>query len=146
MIAKIINRFCIMNLLNQQHTGIKVITFYKCDFQWGTHSGMFNKSLISSRFQKLLQFQGFRQSLLLRKDSPWNRQRYWARNYVGYQYFSVRKPNENHQRIAELQKAGYITNLITQNVDGLHIKERVYLMRKISYGTCRSLEFGLFLK
>jgi len=51
-----------------------------------------------------------------------HRQRYWARNYVGYQYFSVRQPNENHHRISDLVRSSRIANLITQNVDGLHIK------------------------
>jgi len=51
-----------------------------------------------------------------------HRNRYWARNYVGYQYFSIREPNENHIQINNLEEAGHIKHLITQNVDGLHIK------------------------
>ena len=55
------------------------------------------------------------------RSEKW-RQRYWARNYVGYQYFSVRRPNTNHYEINKLKEHGKIKHLITQNVDGLHIK------------------------
>lgn len=54
--------------------------------------------------------------------SAHKRQRYWARNYVGYKYFAIRQPNENHFAIDKLIKRGKIRNLVTQNVDGLHLK------------------------
>lgn len=48
------------------------------------------------------------------------RQRYWARSLVGWPVFSQAQPNAAHQALARLEQAGYIQNLITQNVDGLH--------------------------
>lgn len=48
------------------------------------------------------------------------RQRYWARSYVGWQRFNLARPNAGHQAVAELQQAGRLGAVITQNVDGLH--------------------------
>ncbi len=48
------------------------------------------------------------------------RRRYWARSYIGWQRFNAASPNEGHRVVAELQHAGYVGPVITQNVDGLH--------------------------
>jgi NAD-dependent SIR2 family protein deacetylase len=48
------------------------------------------------------------------------RQRYWARSYVGWQRFNLARPNAGHEAVARLQRAGLVTEVITQNVDGLH--------------------------
>lgn len=48
------------------------------------------------------------------------RRRYWARSYIGWQRFTAAAPNASHRAVADLQCAGLITSLITQNVDGLH--------------------------
>jgi NAD-dependent SIR2 family protein deacetylase len=48
------------------------------------------------------------------------RQRYWARSYVGWPRFAAAEPNPGHVAVAELQTAGLIGPIITQNVDGLH--------------------------
>jgi len=48
------------------------------------------------------------------------RQRYWARSYVGWQRFNLARPNAGHEAVAELQRAGRLGAVITQNVDGLH--------------------------
>ena len=48
------------------------------------------------------------------------RRRYWARSYVGWQHFSKAEPNAAHRVLANLESAGKIDTLITQNVDGLH--------------------------
>jgi NAD-dependent deacetylase sirtuin 4 len=51
-----------------------------------------------------------------------NRQRYWARSFVGWQYFSRARPNPAHEALASLEAAGWLRGgLITQNVDGLHV-------------------------
>jgi len=55
-------------------------------------------------------------------QSTRHRQRYWARNFVGYEYFSIRAPNQTHHAINDLMSRGKIHHLVTQNVDGLHIK------------------------
>ena len=49
-----------------------------------------------------------------------SRQRYWARSFVGWQRFSKAKPNAAHYALAELEEAGKVDALITQNVDRLH--------------------------
>lgn len=54
--------------------------------------------------------------------SPSRRQRYWARNYVGWPQFSSFLPNQSHLVLAEWEKVGKIHWLVTQNVDALHTK------------------------
>ena len=48
------------------------------------------------------------------------RQRFWARNFVGWRFISAARPNAAHQTIFKLQELGVISGLVTQNVDGLH--------------------------
>ncbi|XP_028400421.1 NAD-dependent protein lipoamidase sirtuin-4, mitochondrial-like [Dendronephthya gigantea] len=50
------------------------------------------------------------------------RQRYWARNYVGWPTFSTHQPNQGHRVLAELERVGKLHWLVTQNVDWLHLK------------------------
>jgi NAD-dependent SIR2 family protein deacetylase len=51
---------------------------------------------------------------------PANRQRYWARNHIGWSHLRHADPNQGHRAAAELERRGYLTGLITQNVDRLH--------------------------
>jgi NAD-dependent SIR2 family protein deacetylase len=53
------------------------------------------------------------------KDAA-NRQRYWARNHIGWSHLRHADPNQGHYAAAELERRGYLTGLITQNVDRLH--------------------------
>ena len=48
------------------------------------------------------------------------RVRYWARSAVGWPRFSAARPNAGHFALAELEDAGAVRGMITQNVDGLH--------------------------
>jgi len=48
------------------------------------------------------------------------RQRYWARSHVGWQHVARAAPNAGHHAVAELERRGLVTGIITQNVDGLH--------------------------
>lgn len=48
------------------------------------------------------------------------RKRYWARSLIGWRFFGSAKPNASHKLLADLESAGYIQLLVTQNVDGLH--------------------------
>ncbi len=48
------------------------------------------------------------------------RQTYWARSYVGWPRFAAAAPNEGHRAVVDLQAAGIVSTVITQNVDGLH--------------------------
>ncbi|MDQ1484006.1 MAG: hypothetical protein QOF35_2082 [Actinomycetota bacterium] len=52
--------------------------------------------------------------------SPANRQRYWARSFVGWRRFAGAAPNAGHRAVADLQRLGLLRAIITQNVDGLH--------------------------
>jgi NAD-dependent SIR2 family protein deacetylase len=50
------------------------------------------------------------------------RQRYWARNHVGWRHMDETRPNAGHRALAELERAGVVSGVITQNVDLLHTK------------------------
>jgi NAD-dependent SIR2 family protein deacetylase len=51
---------------------------------------------------------------------PVARHRYWARSYLGWPRIGAALPNVGHHAVAELERAGLVTAVITQNVDGLH--------------------------
>lgn len=53
---------------------------------------------------------------------PVFRQRYWARNHVGWRHMDDTLPNAGHRALAALERASVVTGLITQNVDLLHTK------------------------
>ncbi|GGI08400.1 NAD-dependent protein deacetylase [Egicoccus halophilus] len=48
------------------------------------------------------------------------RRRYWARSHLGWQRIALARPNACHAAVAELQGAGRLSGIVTQNVDGLH--------------------------
>jgi NAD-dependent SIR2 family protein deacetylase len=48
------------------------------------------------------------------------RQRYWARSHLGWRTIARAAPNDGHRAVAALQARGYLSGVITQNVDGLH--------------------------
>jgi NAD-dependent deacetylase sirtuin 4 len=48
------------------------------------------------------------------------RVRYWARSAVGWRRIATARPNPAHVALAELESAGVLVGVITQNVDGLH--------------------------
>ncbi|MFI7611913.1 NAD-dependent protein deacetylase [Nonomuraea terrae] len=48
------------------------------------------------------------------------RRRYWARSHVGWRQMERARPNAGHQAVAELERRGLLTGIVTQNVDGLH--------------------------
>jgi NAD-dependent SIR2 family protein deacetylase len=51
---------------------------------------------------------------------PRGRHRYWARSYVGWRQIREARPNAGHRAVGDLQAAGLLHGVITQNVDGLH--------------------------
>lgn len=55
-------------------------------------------------------------------SDPGFRQRYWARNHVGWRRMDDTAPNAGHRALATLEHAGVVTGVITQNVDLLHTK------------------------
>ncbi|HZA10917.1 NAD-dependent protein deacetylase [Mycobacterium sp.] len=55
-------------------------------------------------------------------SDPVFRQRYWARNHVGWRHMENTLPNAGHRALAALERAGVVCGVITQNVDLLHTK------------------------
>lgn len=51
---------------------------------------------------------------------PAFRRHYWARNHVGWHYVRRTRPNDGHRALADLERAGAVSAVITQNVDTLH--------------------------
>ncbi len=50
------------------------------------------------------------------------RQRYWAGSHLGWRHFSAAEPNAGHRALAALELAGVVNGIVTQNVDGLHLR------------------------
>lgn len=48
------------------------------------------------------------------------RQRYWARNHIGWHHLRHAVPNAGHEAVVHLEERGLLTGVITQNVDRLH--------------------------
>ncbi|MGH8912574.1 MAG: NAD-dependent protein deacetylase [Acidimicrobiia bacterium] len=53
-------------------------------------------------------------------DDEDGRRRYWARSHAGWRRIAEAEPNPGHLGVAALETAGYVTAVITQNVDELH--------------------------
>jgi NAD-dependent SIR2 family protein deacetylase len=56
------------------------------------------------------------------RDDTEYRRRYWAGSHVGWRRFNAARPNDGHHALADLEEAGFVNGVITQNVDGLHLK------------------------
>lgn len=50
------------------------------------------------------------------------RKRYWAGSHLGYRHFAAARPNAGHLALAALERAGVTNGVVTQNVDGLHLR------------------------
>ncbi|MFE1645217.1 Sir2 family NAD-dependent protein deacetylase [Microbacterium sp. P01] len=50
------------------------------------------------------------------------RRRYWVGSHLGWRAFAAAQPNAGHEAIADLEASGIATGVITQNVDGLHVR------------------------
>ncbi|MGF2945297.1 SIR2 family NAD-dependent protein deacylase [Mycobacterium sp. Lab-001] len=55
-------------------------------------------------------------------SDPSFRQRYWARNHLGWRHMADTAPNAGHRALAALERAGVVAGVITQNVDLLHTR------------------------
>lgn len=51
---------------------------------------------------------------------PSARRRYWARSHLGWRTIARAQPNDGHRAVAELERRGLLSGIVTQNVDGLH--------------------------
>lgn len=56
------------------------------------------------------------------RHDPAASHRYWARSFVGWRLMDRAAPNPVHYALAELEQAGHIGGIVTQNVDGLHAR------------------------
>lgn len=54
--------------------------------------------------------------------NPETRRAYWQRRRTGYRELATAAPNQGHRALAALVRAGRISAVITQNIDGLHQK------------------------
>ncbi len=50
------------------------------------------------------------------------RKRYWAGSHLGWRRFDGASPNDGHRTLARLEEVGIVNGIITQNVDGLHLR------------------------
>ena len=54
-------------------------------------------------------------------EERWRRH-YWARNHLGWQGPHRAEPNAGHRALADMEKRGIVTGVVTQNVDRLHTR------------------------
>ncbi|MET0736562.1 MAG: Sir2 family NAD-dependent protein deacetylase, partial [Microbacterium sp.] len=50
------------------------------------------------------------------------RRRYWVGSHLGWRAFAAAQPNDGHLALAELEQRGIASGVVTQNVDGLHVR------------------------
>ncbi|MGO2745165.1 Sir2 family NAD-dependent protein deacetylase [Microbacterium sp.] len=50
------------------------------------------------------------------------RRRYWVGGHLGWRAFASAQPNSGHIALAEMERAGIASGVVTQNVDGLHLR------------------------
>ena len=50
------------------------------------------------------------------------RRRYWVGGHLGWRAFARAAPNPGHRALAEMESRGVVSGVITQNVDGLHLR------------------------
>ena len=50
------------------------------------------------------------------------RRRYWVGSQLGWRAFAAAEPNAGHRALADLEQNGIATGVVTQNVDGLHVR------------------------
>lgn len=50
------------------------------------------------------------------------RRRYWVGSHLGWRAFAAAEPNNGHLALAALEARGVASGVVTQNVDGLHVR------------------------
>jgi NAD-dependent SIR2 family protein deacetylase len=94
-----------------QHRRVFVLTGAGCS----TDSGIPDYRNLDGSWKRRqpVQFASFRRD-------PEVRARYWARSLIGWRAMDAAAPNRCHRALVEMERAGRISLLVTQNVDGLH--------------------------
>jgi NAD-dependent SIR2 family protein deacetylase len=64
------------------------------------------------------------------------RRRYWVGSHLGWRAFTAAAPNAGHEALASLERDGVATGIITQNVDGLHLRAGSHRVVEL-HGTMR---------
>lgn len=64
------------------------------------------------------------------------RRRYWVGSHLGWRAFSAASPNAGHAALASLEREGIVSGVITQNVDGLHLRAGSHRVVEL-HGTMR---------
>jgi NAD-dependent deacetylase len=64
-------------------------------------------------------------------SDPEERRQYWQRRRERYPQLQRRQPNAGHVAISRLVEAGWITEVVTQNFDGLHQKAGIEAERVV---------------
>ena len=54
--------------------------------------------------------------------NPEHRIKHWYRRQERYKHLATKEPNAGHFALAKLQQFGFIQEIVTQNIDGLHQK------------------------
>jgi NAD-dependent deacetylase sirtuin 4 len=67
------------------------------------------------------------------------RNRYWARSYLGWTSLHKSHPNPAHHAVGDLGKKGYLSSVITQNVDSFHGRAHPNLSTIELHGYLRAL-------
>lgn len=76
---------------------------------------------------------------------PGFRRHYWARNHLGWRHMEAARPNAAHLLLADWERRGLVTGVVTQNVDLLHLKagSRRIVDLHGTYGVVTCLDCGL---
>ena len=80
-----------------------------------THSGIPDYRGPDSPARTPMTFQQF-------AADPGYRRHYWARNHLGWRHMEAARPNAAHLLLAEWERRGIVSGIVTQNVDLLHLK------------------------
>jgi NAD+-dependent protein deacetylase sirtuin 4 len=67
------------------------------------------------------------------------RKRYWARSFLGWTILHKAKPNAAHFAIGDLARRGFISSVITQNVDSFHSRAHSHVPTIELHGYLRAL-------
>lgn len=64
------------------------------------------------------------------------RRRYWVGSHLGWKAFAAAEPNAGHRALSRLERDGIATGVVTQNVDGLHLRAGSHRVVEL-HGTMR---------